>query len=232
MNKKYESIKKLIELWEVFEEENNESDLLQFSDWLTNRLKQKPELNGKILNKRLMNEIPENLNILKYLDEPGRFLECTSRISKLHEFYIKKFFSELPINNRLEYLFLYTVNKKKTAKKTELINAHLVDYTTGMDTIKRLVNNKLLEETADESDKRARLLILTSQGSEVLAMATKKIADEIHMFLACISTNKWKKTLNVFEEINDFHSDIYLAHNDKSPAELINLMDSLKHIHK
>jgi DNA-binding MarR family transcriptional regulator len=232
MNKKYESIKKLIELWEVFEEENNESDLLQFSDWLTNRLKQKPELNGKILNKRLMNGIPENLNILKYLDEPGRFLECTSRISKLHEFYIKKFFSELPINNRLEYLFLYTVNKKKTAKKTELINAHLVDYTTGMDTIKRLVNNKLLEETADESDKRARLLILTSQGSEVLAMATKKIADEIHMFLACISTNKWKKTLNVFEEINDFHSDIYLAHNDKNPAELMNLMDSLKHIHK
>ena len=52
------------------------------------------------------------------------------------------------------------------------------------------------------------------------------------MFLACISMNKWKKTLSVFEEINEFHTGIYQTHNDKTPAELMNLMDSLKHLYR
>jgi len=232
MGDKYNSIKRLIELWDAYEEETDQQELLEFAEWLTLRLKEKPELNLKLSKKRLKNEEPENIALFKGFGEPIRFLEYTSRISRLHDFYIKKFFCDLPINNRLEYLFLYTVSKKREAKKTELINIHLIDYTTGMDTIKRLVNNGLLKEMPDETDKRAKLLVITSEGEQVLELSGKKISDEIHMFLACISMNKWKKTLSVFEEINEFHSGIYQTHNDKTPAELMNLMDSLKHLYR
>lgn len=232
MGNKYNSIKSLIELWEAYEEETDQQELLEFAEWLTNKLKEKPELNLKLTKRRVKNEEPEKEMLFKKLEEPIRFLEYTSRISRLHDFYIKKFFSDLPINNRLEYLFLYTVSEKKEAKKTELINIHLVDYTTGMDTIKRLVNNGLLEEMPDETDKRAKLLVITNEGKKVLELSGKKISDEIQMFLACINMNKWKKTLTVFEEINEFHSGIYQTHNDKTPAELMNLMDSLKHLYR
>jgi len=232
MGDKYNSIKRLIELWDAYEEETDQQELLEFAEWLTLRLKEKPELNLKLSKKRLKNEEPENIALFKGFGEPIRFLEYTSRISRLHDFYIKKFFCDLPINNRLEYLFLYTVSKKREAKKTELINIHLIDYTTGMDTIKRLVNNGLLKEMPDETDKRAKLLAITREGEQVLELSGKKISDEIHMFLACISMNKWKKTLSVFEEINEFHSGIYQTHNDKTPAELMNLMDSLKHLYR
>ncbi len=232
MEKKYSSIKRLIELWEAYEEESDQQELLEFAEWLTIKLTEKPDLNLKLSKKRVKNEAPENTALFKSLDEPIRFLEYTSRISRLHDFYIKKFFIDLPINNRLEYLFLYTVNEKKEAKKTELINTHMVDYTTGMDTIKRLVNNGLLEEMPDETDKRAKLLVITNKGKQILELSGRKVSDEIHMFLACISMNKWKKTLSVFEEINEFHTGIYQTHNDKTPAELMNLMDSLKHLYR
>lgn len=228
----YSSIKRLIELWEAYEEESDQQELLEFAEWLTIKLTEKPDLNLKLSKKRVKNEAPENIALFKSLDEPIRFLEYTSRISRLHDFYIKKFFIDLPINNRLEYLFLYTVNEKKEAKKTELINTHMVDYTTGMDTIKRLVNNGLLEEMPDETDKRAKLLVITNKGKQILELSGRKVSDEIHMFLACISMNKWKKTLSVFEEINEFHTGIYQTHNDKTPAELMNLMDSLKHLYR
>jgi DNA-binding MarR family transcriptional regulator len=231
MSDKYNSIKKLIELWESYEDETDSQELLEFSEWLTTRLKEKPDLNLK-QTKRVKNEEPVNTLLFKKLEEPIRFLGYISRISRLHDFYIKKFFVDLPINNRLEYLFLYTANERNGAKKTELINTHLVDYTTGMDTIKRLVNNGLIEELPDESDKRAKFLTITSKGKEILELSGRKIADEIHMFLAFISTNKWKKTLSVFEEINEFHSGIFQAHSDKTPAELMNLMDSLKHLYR
>ena len=232
MGNKYNSIKRLIELWEVYEEETDQQEFLEFAEWLTLRLKEKPELNLKLPRKRVKNDELENFDLFKGFDEPIRFLEYTSRISRLHDFYIKKFFSDLPINNRMEYLFLYTVSKKTEAKKTELINTHLVDYTTGMDTIKRLVNNGLLEESPDATDKRAKLLVITNEGKQVLELSGRKISDEIQMFLACISMNKWKKTLSVFEEINGFHSDIYQTYYDKTPAELMNLMDSLKHLYR
>lgn len=232
MGSKYNSILRLIELWESYQDETDQQELLEFAEWLTNKLKEKPELNIKQTKLRAKSEEPGNFVLFKELDEPIRFLEYTSRISRLHDFYIKKFFNELPINNRLEYLFLYTARKKGEAKKTELINTHLVDYTTGMDTIKRLVNSGLLEEMPDEKDKRAKLLAITNKGKQVLELANRKMSDEIHMFLACISMNKWKKTLSVFEEINEFHSGIYQTHNDKTPAELLNLMDSLKHLYR
>jgi len=232
MGSKYNSILRLIELWESYQDETDQQELLEFAEWLTIKLKEKPELNLKQSKLKMKNEEPENFALFKELDEPIRFLEYTSRISRLHDFYIKKFFSDLPINNRLEYFFLFTVRKRGEAKKTELINTHLVDYTTGMDTIKRLVNNGLLDEMPDEKDKRAKLLVVTNEGKQVLELAGKKMSDEIHMFLACISMNKWKKTLSVFEEINEFHSGIYQSHNDKTPAELLNLMDSLKHLYR
>lgn len=232
MGVKYSAIKQLIELWDSYEEETNRQDLPEFAGWLTGRLKEKPELNATPVTRKIKIEEPENTALFKLMKEPNRLLEYISRIGRLHDFYIRKFFTDLPIKNRLEYLFLYTVCVKEKARKTELINAHLVDYTTGMDTIKRLVNSKLLEETADEADKRAKLLVLTEEGLRVFELAQKKISEEIQMFLASISTNKWKKSLPYLEEINDFHSNIYLAHSEKTPAELMNLMGSLKHLYK
>lgn len=232
MGNKYGSIKKLIDLWGSYEEETDQPDFSEFAEWMTVRLKEQPDLNHAAPKKRTKVESPEGLLLFKEMDEPLRFLEYAARMSRLHEFYVKKFFGDAKVNNRLEFLFLYTVEKRRGAKKTELIHAHMVDYTTGMDTIKRLVNGGLLEEMPDETDKRAKLLVLTDTGRYVLEHAGRRLAEEIQMFLACISMNKWKKTLAVLEEINDFHSGIYQAHNDKNPAELSNLMDSLKHLYK
>lgn len=232
MADKYNSIKRLIDLWETFENETLRQDLSEFSEWLSQKIKVNPDLNQKQTGKNIKIDRSYNLMSLKSLPESMRFLEYTSRIAKLNDFYIKKFFADLPINNRLEYIFLHTVSQKESAKKTELINIHLVDYTTGMDIIKRLVNSGMLEEKPDESDKRAKLLIITDKGMSVLNQASKKISYENYMFLAGISTNKWKKTLPVLEEINYFHSEIYQLHNDKTPAELLNLIDSLKHLHR
>jgi hypothetical protein len=36
----------------------------------------------------------------------------------------------------------------------------------------------------------------------------------------------------VLEEIHDFHNEVYLKYNDKSDAELINLVASLKYFYK
>lgn len=232
MANKYNSVLRLIELWQVYEEEHDAPQLCNFASWMTEKLQSEPDLNVVSAPKRAKIDEPANAVLFQQMDESARFLEYLSRIARLHDFYIKKFFGELPINNRLDYLFLYTLRVKQSAKKSELINLHLVDYTTGMDIIKRLIANGLLNESPDETDKRAKILSVTPAGLSVLEQSERKLAEETKVFLACINTNKWKKSLSLLEEINKFHSGIFMAHNDKTPAELSNLMDSLKHLHR
>ncbi|MBN2699404.1 MAG: MarR family transcriptional regulator [Bacteroidales bacterium] len=233
MKNSYHIIKQIIGLLESYEETGSrQKDLFSFLEWAISRIREEPELNKPLFGKRRAAEYTEQFSYIRSLEEKSRFMECVSRIARFHEFYIRKFLENLPLNSRLEYLFLYTVHHMDRARKTDLINIHIVEYTTGMDTIKRLINYGVLQETPDEHDKRAKLLTLTEKGRRVMDQSKSKMSDEINMFLACISSNKWRKVLPVLEELNEFHNMVYINHNDKSPAELSNLMDSLKHLYQ
>lgn len=231
MKNNYVLLKQIIDFFEEYELEEKQLDLLGFSFWMISKLNL--DLDSiKNATKKNATTIPQ--------DYPGRinnnnktsFLESISRIARYHDFYIRKALQELNINSRLEFLFLQSVNNMDKAKKTDLINMHLLEYTTGMDTISRLIKNNIIFESQDPNDKRAKLLALTDKGISVLKQAENRINEENEMFFAAINENKWKKALPVIEEIDSFHNLIYSKHNDKPFAEICNLMDSLKYLHK
>lgn len=229
MKNKYAVLKQVIDLYEEYELRNRDLELGEFVRWMSNKLIEEPALDeGKVT--RTSNET--SLPLINRFDDKVRFLEITARIARYHEFYIRKALKDLIINNRLEYLFLQTVEAMEKAKKTDLINIYHLEYTTGMDTIRRLINNGLLSEVQDKTDKRIKLLELSDLGREVLDQAKRRVNDEAVMFFTPINDNKWKKALPVLEEIDRFHDAIYQKHSGKPFAELSNLMDSLSHLTK
>ncbi|WP_430972553.1 MarR family winged helix-turn-helix transcriptional regulator [Sunxiuqinia rutila] len=232
MKNKYALFKQLIDLFEEYEQGEEHMDLLGFSRWMIGRLEEEPELNQKVVSKNKIPQDGASTSFLLELNEKARFLEIISRMARYHEFYTRKALKDLIINTRLEFLFLQSIDQMEKAKKTDLINTYHLEYTTGMDTIRRLKNNGLLDEKQDESDKRAKLLLLTEKGKQVLSQSIKRIKDENTLFFAAISENKWKKVLPVLEEIDVFHDEVYQNHGDKPFAEISNLMDSLKHYRK
>lgn len=225
-------LKQIIDLYEEFESHEHHLDLLSFARWIIKKLEEEPELIQKSTREKRTEQLKDGLIVLKNMDDKVRFLESVSRIARYHDLYSRKALKDLIINTRLEYLFLQAVHLMEKAKKTDLINAFNLEYTTGMDTIRRLTNNGLLNEIPDESDKRARLLALTEKGEEILVRANKRMDEEYRMFLTAINNNKWKKAIPVLEEIDEFHSSVYQNYSDKSFAELNNLMDSLKYLNK
>jgi DNA-binding MarR family transcriptional regulator len=231
MKNNYTLLKQLIDYFEEYEQDEKQTDLLDFSYWMISKLEDNPNSNKRASKKN------ETINLQDFpiptnTNNKTSFLESISRIARYHDFYIRKALQELNINSRLEFLFLQSVNNLDKAKKTDLINIHLLEYTTGMDTISRLIKNGILYESQDVNDKRAKLLALTKEGISILKQAEKRINEENEMFFAAINKNKWKKALPVIEEIDSFHNFIYSKHNDKPFAEICNLMDSLKYLHK
>ena len=229
---KYAILKQIIDLYEDYELKEKHLDLLSFARWVVEKLEENPDLNRKAPREKHPGFSAGNDSVAIKSDEKTRFLESISRIARFHEYYARKDLKDLVINTRLEFLFLKTVDVMEKAKKTDLINAYHLEYTTGMDTIRRLSNNGLLNEIPDENDKRARLLVLTAKGEKILAQAIKRMGDENKMFLSAINDNKWKKALQILEEMDEFHSAFYQNHGHKPFAELCNLMDSLKYLYK
>lgn len=233
MENKYYVLKQLIDLFENFEMENGQLDVLNFAQWIVNKLQEEPGLQEKIVIRTTSSRYQESSVPFKnHFDDKIRFLEAVAGIARYHEFYTRKVLKDMVINTRLEFLFLQAVDMLERAKKTDLINIYHLEYTTGMDTIRRLINNGLLFEIQDENDKRIKLLIMSDLGKVVYEQAKKRMSDESTMFFTAISDNKWKKVLPILEEIDDFHSDVFQKHNNKPFAELSNLMDSLKHLFK
>lgn len=228
MKNKYTILKQLLDLYEDYEESSKNLDVLDFAHWIINRLHEEPDLNKSVFRNITDSSFP----FKNQMDEKLRFLEVTARITRYHEFYIRKFLKDMIINTRLEFLFLQCVDIMDKAKKTDLINIFHLEYTTGMDTIRRLVNNGLLKEVQNENDKRIKLLIMTDAGKSVYEQSKKRIQDESSLFFTAINDNKWRKALPVLEQIDDFHNSVYQKHSNKTTAELSNLMDSLKHLFK
>lgn len=229
MKNKYTVLKQIIDLYEEYESENKQLDTLDFANWIIRKQNDEPEINE---NRMTRINMESSYPLMNKVDDKTRFLEATAKIARYHEFYSRKALKDMAINTRLEFLFLQTVDTLEKAKKTDLINIYHLEYTTGMDTIKRLINNGLLNETLDTTDKRIKLLVITDLGKTILAQSQKRMNDETTMFFAAISDNKWKKVLPILEEIDEFHDTIYQKHNSKPFAELSNLMDSLKHLFK
>lgn len=228
MENKYDVIKQLIQLLEEYERNHADFNLRDFAGWIIGKYDDESQtlpIQSQLAQKSLSSG--------KYNpgDEKKRFLETIARLARFHEFYIRKGLKEMMINTRLEFLFLQTVGMMEKVKKTDLINHFHLEYTTGMDTIRRLINSKLLNEIQDESDKRIKLLVMSDLGKEVLDRSLKKMEEEGNMFLTAISDNKWKKAMPVLEEIDAFHEAIYQKHSSKTFAELSNLIESLKHLH-
>jgi DNA-binding MarR family transcriptional regulator len=229
---KYQTIQRLITYWEEFEETNSNVTIQDFSQWLTQKTLKETSYNNISINRSIDLDLPVYFKYDQSLDQGNHLLDLISRLARLHEFYIRKFLSNLPINTRLEFVFLYTIDLMGDAKKTEVINVHLVEFTTGMDIIKRLLNQRLIKESLNESDKRSKLIHTTEKGKAVLSRSMLQMNAEKEMFLACINANKWKKTMSTLEELNSFHNNIYLKHNSKNDAELINLVASLKYLNR
>lgn len=232
MKSKYNFLKQIIDLSEEYEQEEKHLTLLGFARWINLRFEEEPELNKQLSLVNRSEIKTSTVHFLENLNDKARFLEVVSQLARYHDFYTRKAFKESEINTRQEFLFLRAIDQMGRARKTDLNNIYHLEYTTGMDTIRRLKNKGLLYEVQDEADKRAKLLELTDKGKMVLAMSIKHFDNENTMFFAATNENKWKKVLPILEEMEALHCEVYQNNNDKPFAELANLMDSLKHYYK
>lgn len=87
----------------------------------------------------------------------------------------KGVFAESNLSSVDEYSFLLHLNHGQSFRKMELVDLHNLEAPTGIEIIKRLLKNGLIEEFPDEDDRRAKRVAITPSGIEELNRLTPQM---------------------------------------------------------
>lgn len=218
----YELLKEIIINLEIFEQENEpqNSSLKDFGLWLLERQNAGYQSNNGVMG--VSNLVPQDIKSTAEQPEMviGKLLTFLSRYLKI---YLKKGLEGSLLTTGDDFTYLATILNKGSLTKTELILLSAHEKTSGMEVIKRLLINELIEQTDDENDKRSKRISLTQKGMGVL-MQSFEAMGKVGIIASGDLTNQEKNQLvYLLKKLDNFHNDIYLNHREKGLDEILEL---------
>lgn len=110
----------------------------------------------------------------------GRSADSVINTSLVHLYRYAKLNSKAAIANTSfstpdEFIYLISLVSFGSMSKTALIRLNVHEKSAGMQIVNRLVNNGLVEQAALDSDKRNRMIHITSKGTQLLNESMQNI---------------------------------------------------------
>lgn len=123
-----------------------------------------------------------------------------------------------------EFTYLYRLIDEPMLTKMQLVKKNAHEKQTGMEIIKRLVKNNLVEEIADENDKRVKRLKITILGRKFFDESIESVSTTSRVLSAKLEPNEKNNLLEILKKLNEFHFNIYHTYKDANINEINRLI--------
>lgn len=123
--------------------------------------------------------------------------------------YIKKALHGSKIQTADEFAFLITLMTYESLTKTELINKQVMEKTSGVEVIKRLVAQKMIREFADESDKRSVRVAITDAGKKEVVQVLPEMSKVSRIVVGNLTDPEINTLSYLLKKLDFFHHDIF-----------------------
>mgnify|MGYP001794011383 CR=1 FL=1 len=210
MSKKYKLLQDLLPLIEQFEEENqkNEVDMRSFALWLTTSLttESDPEEHTNAKGESLA----------KHYEFDVQITAVVGYLFRYAKHYSKKILKDKVLATIDDYVFLASLMMTPGLTKSELIQQHLLEITSGTEILKRLLKQAFIEEYENPEDRRSKRLKITSLGLSVLGELREEMMQAAHVVGGDLSLAEKAKLVQLCKKLKGFHDQIH--ENDKKSA--------------
>lgn len=212
---KYKLLLKIIEYLDEFENESRDSSIEDFVLFLNNRINQAVTINHQ--------ESPdfsreENHDYKNFLE-----VEFSTLLTNLYRFakhYVKKAFNNSSFKSLDEFSFLATLLREGSLLKSDLINKHLLEISTGSEVIKRLIKMGLIIELKDETDKRAKRVSLSKKGIKEITESFNEMYKVAQIVRGDMNDDEMEQAVKAFRKLSYFHWGIHASDKNSSLADL------------
>lgn len=192
----------LITEWETFLKELPEGSLEDFAHFL---LRPAEKANSVDIDPSLKEYFDKNTEQYNYQDHNSEASFLIWRLNKFLKNYTKSVFDTLQLNNQDEFAVLAHVDYLKECTKKTAVQDNLIDMSTGIDMIKRLINRGLLIDRPNPSDKRERLVRLSDKGRELL-YKTYEGFNHVQNILVSMSVEEKSQFVSTLKKLDVYHT--------------------------
>jgi len=213
---KYDLLRQIIDNLEIFEEKYPSGGQEEFGIWLFEHSK-----NIKINPKKEIDDFSKKQNFSR---EQNIEVELSTLITTLFRFakhYIKKALDNTALKTLDEFGFMASLIQLGKLSKSELINRHVLEISSGSEILKRLIKAELIQEESDTNDKRSKLISLTPLGRMELIKAFGEMQKVAIIVNGNLSFEEQKNIIYAFNKLKYFHEHI---HKDDKGTDLDELM--------
>ena len=195
--KVFDFVKQVYDLVGVFIKSNKEEDinLKYFSNWLDHQLDD--------------TEQNDDFGITGHSID-AEIAAYIGRMSRYSNFYIKSALEELPFTTDMDFAFTAILHRSQPIGKTNLIKKMAYDKSSGMEVIKRLLKNGIIEQFPNPEDKRGKLLRLTKKGEENVILAYAEAGKAAKLVSGNLSKKEQQTLHQLLKKLDNFHYPIYL----------------------
>jgi len=134
--------------------------------------------------------------------------------------YIKKALKDSKINTADEFSFMITLLTYDSLSKQELINLQVMEKTSGIEIINRLIKKGFICQFNDETDRRSKRIKITGDGRKELLSILPQMNMVSKIIVGKLTQEEQQSLLNILNKLDDFHNDIFI---NQKHLELNNL---------
>jgi MarR family transcriptional regulator, lower aerobic nicotinate degradation pathway regulator len=197
----------LIEKWETYLQAGGTQSMEHFAVWLLQQKQQERQVADVLNEPGLQAYFDQNgEENLAFLSSEAAYL--VGRLYKYVRNYTKPILSAAGLSSQDEFAILAHADFLGECTKKVAIEDNLIDTTTGIDAIRRLVNKGLLQEKVNATDRRERLISLTQSGKAVLQQVYLGFAG-IQDVLADLDHEERQQLVMFLKSLDDFHGKLH-----------------------
>ncbi|OJJ17272.1 hypothetical protein BKI52_31725 [marine bacterium AO1-C] len=215
MSTKYKLLQDLLPLIERFEEENQENEVkvMSFALWLTEFLTTDSDPKEDIDAKKK--------SLAKHHEFDVQITAGVGYLFRYAKHYSKKVLKDKILATIDDYVFLASLMMTPGLTKSELIQQHLLEITSGTEILKRLLKHDFIEEYENLEDRRSKKLKITPLGLKVLGEVQEEMMQAAHVVGGDLSIEEKAKLVQLCNKLKKFHDQI---HESDKKSELTTIL--------
>ena len=117
----------------------------------------------------------------------------------------KQAISDTAFSTPDDFIYLITLVSNGSMSKTALIKLNVHEKSVGIQIINRLINNGLVEQSAESIDKRSRMIHITPKGSQLLNESMQNIRNASSNVTEPLTYPEKMDLIRLLAKLEDFH---------------------------
>jgi len=130
------------------------------------------------------------------------------------EVWVKMYFQDLPIRSLSDFGILKTIEAMGSPSKKEVAQRVVMEHSTCIESIKRLVRQDLLREETDEKDRRLKRVTLSAQGRVVVHDLEEQMRKLGKLLMGNLEEREKNTLIPLLNKLKGFHDGLYDQRND------------------